>query len=75
MRHVVAFGRFWWDFIIGDDWRIAAAVVAALAIGAILVAYTSLSDTAVSLLAGAGILGLGGAAVLGGALVLARRQR
>jgi hypothetical protein len=27
-----AFGAFWYDFIIGDDWRIAVAVVAALAL-------------------------------------------
>jgi hypothetical protein len=27
-----AFGRFWYDFVIGDDWRIAVGVVAALAI-------------------------------------------
>jgi hypothetical protein len=26
----VAFGRFWYDFVIGDDWTIAAGVVAAL---------------------------------------------
>lgn len=25
------FGKFWWDFLIGDDWAIAATVVAALA--------------------------------------------
>lgn len=25
------FGRFWYDFVIGDDWRIAAAIAAALA--------------------------------------------
>jgi hypothetical protein len=25
------FAAFWWDFIVGDDWRIAAAVVVALA--------------------------------------------
>lgn len=23
---VVAFGRFWYDFIIGDDWTVAVAV-------------------------------------------------
>lgn len=28
---VRAFGAFWWDFIVGDDWRIAVAVVIALA--------------------------------------------
>jgi hypothetical protein len=25
------FGAFWWDFIVGDDWRIAAGVILALA--------------------------------------------
>ena len=24
------FAAFWWDFIVGDDWRIAAGVIAAL---------------------------------------------
>ena len=27
-----AFGAFWYDFIIGDDWRIALVVAAALAV-------------------------------------------
>ena len=26
-----SFGAFWWDFIVGDDWCIAAGVVVALA--------------------------------------------
>jgi hypothetical protein len=26
-----AFGRFWWDFVVGDDWRVAAGVLVALA--------------------------------------------
>jgi hypothetical protein len=26
-----AFGRFWYEFVVGDDWTIAAGVVAALA--------------------------------------------
>ena len=26
------FGAFWWDFIVGDDWRIAAGIIAALVI-------------------------------------------
>lgn len=25
-----AFGAFWYDFVVGDDWRIAAGVVIAL---------------------------------------------
>jgi hypothetical protein len=32
MRYVVAFLRFWYEFIVGDDWLVAAGVVAALAI-------------------------------------------
>jgi hypothetical protein len=27
-----AFGAFWYDFIVGDDWQVAAGVVAALAL-------------------------------------------
>ena len=27
-----AFGRFWYDFVVGDDWRIAAGVLVMLAI-------------------------------------------
>jgi hypothetical protein len=27
MRHIIAFLRFWYDFIIGDDWTIAASMV------------------------------------------------
>jgi hypothetical protein len=30
-------GRFWWDFIVGDDWRIAAGVAIALGLSALLV--------------------------------------
>ena len=32
MKRIKAFGFFWWDFVVGDDWRAAAGVV--LAIGA-----------------------------------------
>lgn len=31
-----SFGAFWYDFIIGDDWQVAAIVVAALALTALL---------------------------------------
>jgi hypothetical protein len=34
MRGLRAFGRFWLDFLVGDDWRIAAGVVAVLGAGA-----------------------------------------
>ena len=29
-RRLRAFGAFWFDFIVGDDWRIAAGVVLGL---------------------------------------------
>lgn len=37
MRFVRGFGQFWYDFIIGDDWKIAMAVVLVLLVGAALV--------------------------------------
>ena len=30
MRYVRGFLRFWWDFIVGDDWRVAAGLAVAL---------------------------------------------
>jgi fatty acid desaturase len=36
VSYVIAFGRFWYDFVVGDDWTIAAAVaVALIAVGAL----------------------------------------
>jgi hypothetical protein len=32
VRYVRAFGRFWWDFIVGDDVRSAAALAVLLAV-------------------------------------------
>ena len=37
MKYVVAFGRFWWNFIVGDDWTVAAGVAVAIGLVAILV--------------------------------------
>jgi hypothetical protein len=42
VTRVEAFLRFLWDFVVGDDWRIAAGVVVALGVTA-LVAGTSVS--------------------------------
>jgi len=30
MRYVRGFFRFWYDFVVGDDWRMAAGVAIAL---------------------------------------------
>jgi len=32
VSHLRAFGRFWWNFVVGDDWRIAAGIVVAVGI-------------------------------------------
>lgn len=32
MKYLRSFGRFWWDFVVGDDWLVA--VLVAVAIGA-----------------------------------------
>jgi hypothetical protein len=30
-----AFGRFWYEFLVGDDWRIVVGVTATLGLGAV----------------------------------------
>jgi hypothetical protein len=42
-RWLRSFGAFWYDFIIGDDWRGAAMVAAALATTALLVHVASVN--------------------------------
>ena len=37
MRRVKLFARFWWEFVVGDDWRIAAGLAVALGLCALLV--------------------------------------
>jgi hypothetical protein len=56
MRFARGFARFWWDFIVGDDWRIAAGVVVVLASGALLVSQTTAPDGLVAALVAVGIV-------------------
>ena len=51
MKHVVAFGRFWWDFIIGDDWLAAAGVAVALAATALVATWCILPPAVAIVLA------------------------
>jgi hypothetical protein len=37
VRRLKSIGAFWYDFVVGDDWRVAVVVVAALALTAVLV--------------------------------------
>jgi hypothetical protein len=57
VKYVKAFGQFWYEFVIGDDPKIAVAVVIALAV---LVAALSI-----------GLFGEVGLTVLGGVLIVA----
>jgi len=57
VKYLKAFGRFWYEFVIGDDPKIAVAVVIAVAA---LVAALSI-----------GLFGDAGLTVLGGVLIVA----
>jgi hypothetical protein len=36
VSHIRAFGAFWWNFVVGDDWRVAVGVAAGLGLSALL---------------------------------------
>ena len=55
MRLLKSFGRFWYEFIIGDDWKIAAAVIVALGLTFLLMRTTSLSDHVLAALGGVSV--------------------
>jgi hypothetical protein len=43
VSRLAAFARFWWVFVVGDDWLAAAGATAAIALTAVL-AHASVSD-------------------------------
>jgi len=53
MKFIKGFGQFWYEFIIGDDWKIAAAVVIGLAISVAGLKANILSDGALAVAAAA----------------------
>jgi hypothetical protein len=56
VKFLKSFGQFWYDFIIGDDWKIAVAVVLALVALFATMKAGVLGDTALTLLGGAAIV-------------------
>jgi hypothetical protein len=36
VRYLQSFLRFWWNFIVGDDWRVAAGLALALGLTSLL---------------------------------------
>jgi hypothetical protein len=73
VRFLSDFTRFWWDFVVGDDWRIAAGVVVVLAGGALLVAGTGAPDGLVATLTALGILLVAIGSIAAAALKAGRR--
>ena len=71
MNFLKAFGHFWYDFLIGDDWKIAAYVVGVMVAVGLLVAHSVLGDT-VTLVLGTAVLMIGFAV---GVAVDARKSR
>lgn len=57
MKRLDALGRFAWEFVVGDDWRVAVGVVIAIAVTAV-VAEAGLSAWWILPLATAGLLAL-----------------
>jgi len=31
IRRISSFGRFWWEFVVGDDWIVSVQIAAAIA--------------------------------------------
>jgi hypothetical protein len=54
MGFIRGFGQFWYDFIIGDDWKIAVAVALTLALGAVVLLTANLPEGALT--AGVGVV-------------------
>ena len=70
MTHVRTFFRFWYDFIVGDAWEIAAGIVVVLVIGALLARSDAVPAAAIPPLMGLGII-----LVVGGSIVAEARRR
>ena len=61
MTRLRNFGRFWYDFVIGDDWRLAAGAVLALGLAGVLAHATGsawwIAPVVIAVLLGMSVLG------------------
>ena len=71
VRMVSGFARFWWDFVIGDEWRIAAGVACVVVISLALV-RAGLSGAVIAVAVALAVFSLAAGALL---LEAARRKR
>jgi hypothetical protein len=67
VRFVRGFGRFWFDVVVGDDWRIALGVVLVLGLGALLVAIDVAGTNVLMPLLAAAIVAVVAASIVLGA--------
>jgi hypothetical protein len=65
--------RFWWDFIVGDDWRIAVGVLLVLCAGALLVSAADASAAVVTTVTAVGIMLVAIGSIVAAALRAGRR--
>jgi hypothetical protein len=70
MRFIAGFFHFWYDFIVGDAWDIAAGIVVVIVLGALVARADVLPEQQLALLVGAGIV-----AVVGSSLFFEARRR
>ena len=70
MGFITGFFQFWYDFIVGDAWEIAAGIVVVLAIAAALLRTHALPAVDVAPLAAIGFV-----LVVGGSLYAEARRR
>jgi hypothetical protein len=64
LRPLRRFITFWFDFVVGDDWRIAASVIAVMAAGAWLVHGHVVRTSIVAIGIGAAVIILAASSIL-----------
>jgi hypothetical protein len=67
MALLKGFCRFWYDFIVGDDWTVACGVVVVLAVGAAIVRLTADDSHVLTVVLAVVIMGLFSASLVRGA--------
>jgi hypothetical protein len=50
------FGRFWWDFVVGDEWRMAVIVAVAATLGGLAARNHRIDGTVIACLIAAGVM-------------------
>jgi mannose/fructose/N-acetylgalactosamine-specific phosphotransferase system component IID len=56
VSYLRGFGRFWWDFVVGDEWRIALIVAVATALGAVAAADGRIRGEVIACLVAVGVM-------------------